>query len=142
MMVSSAFQQLIEARKTSESLSFRQPTRGRAICAVRLARQPESLPRAGSGSDGMIVDLRALELAAVIDVDRLPLGENVEHGKGGFAMAVAGVLHPAEGHVYFRPDGGTVHVGDPGLDFANRAHGAVDVLGVDRGRKPVGRVVL
>src|SRR4051794_41968850 len=43
----------------------------------------------------LIVDLRPLQLAAVVDVDRLPLREHLERGLPRFAMPVAGLLHPA-----------------------------------------------
>ena len=42
------------------------------------------------------VDLRALQLAAVVDVDRLPLGEDVEHLRARLAVAVAGGLRAAK----------------------------------------------
>src|SRR5262245_42481414 len=35
----------------------------------------------------LVVDLRALQLAAEIDVDALPLGERVEHRVAGLAVA-------------------------------------------------------
>src|SRR5207302_1391487 len=42
------------------------------------------------------VDLRPLQPAAVIDVDRLPFRELVERDGAGLAMAVARILHAAE----------------------------------------------
>ena len=48
----------------------------------------------------VVVDLRALELAGVVDVDRLPLGEDVERGLARLAVAVAGVLRAAERQVH------------------------------------------
>src|ERR1035437_6112069 len=56
----------------------------------------EALPRAPLGE---VVDLGALELARVVDVDRLPLGEDVQRGLPGFAVPVAGVLRAAEREV-------------------------------------------
>src|SRR5439155_10814219 len=53
-----------------------------------------------SGDRGLLfsrVDLRALQAAAVVHVDRLPLGELVERDGAGLAMAVAGVLHTPDG---------------------------------------------
>src|SRR5689334_20274234 len=43
------------------------------------------------------IDLRALQLAAVIHVDRLPLGEGVQARLARFAVAVAGAAGAAEG---------------------------------------------
>jgi hypothetical protein len=43
-----------------------------------------------------IIDLRALQLIGVVDVDGFPGGEEVE-GAEAFAVAVAGVLDAAEG---------------------------------------------
>src|SRR5438034_227560 len=78
------------------------------------------------------VDLRSLQRPAVIDVDRLPFGEDIQRLDAGLAVAVAGVLGAAEGQVGLRPDGGRVHVEDPGVHVAHGREGLVDVLGVDR----------
>src|SRR6185295_7514392 len=43
-----------------------------------------------------VVDLRLLQLAAVIDVDRLPLREDVQRGGARLAVAVAGRLRTPE----------------------------------------------
>ena len=42
------------------------------------------------------VNLRALQLVAVIDVDGLPLGIEIQRGGGGLAVAVARLLGAAE----------------------------------------------
>src|SRR5262245_52543 len=76
----------------------------------------------------LAVDLRALELARVVDVDRLPLGEDVERRLAGLAVAVAGVLRAAEGQVNLGADGAGVDVRDPGLEIAHGAESTVDVL--------------
>src|SRR5207237_7822028 len=44
-----------------------------------------------------LINLRALQFAAVVNVDRLPLGEDVEDLRARFAVAVAGGLRAAEG---------------------------------------------
>ena len=49
-----------------------------------------------------LIDLCALQLAAEVDVDRLPLREDVEHLSSCFAMTVAGGFGAAERQVYFR----------------------------------------
>src|SRR3954447_11805237 len=80
----------------------------------------------------LIVDLRALQLAAVVDVDRLPLREHVERGLPRFAMAVAGLLHPAERQVHLGARRSGVDVGDPGLQVPHRLERLVDVAREDR----------
>ena len=107
---------------TPSSSRARAPTK-------KLQHQHRKTPR--------VVDLRALELARVVDVDRLPLGEDVERRLAGLAVAVAGRLDAAERQVHLGAGRAGVDVGDPGLEVAHRAEGAVDVAGVDRGREPV-----
>ena len=48
-----------------------------------------------------LIDLGALQLAAEVDVDRLPLRENVEHLSSCFAMTIACGFGPAERQMYF-----------------------------------------
>src|SRR5215210_1184238 len=67
-----------------------------------------------------VVDLRALELAGVVDVDRLPLREDVERRLARLAVAVAGLLHAAERQVHLRARRARVDVRDPGLKVAHR----------------------
>src|ERR1700679_2547917 len=83
-----------------------------------------------------VVDLGALEGVAGVDVDGLPGGVEVERAEA-FAVSVAGLLDAAEGQVDFRADGGGVDVGDAGFEVADGGEGAVDVLGVERGREAV-----
>src|SRR5215831_11378285 len=70
-------------------------------------------PRLAPGLDSLlcVVDLRALELVAVVDVDGLPGREEVD-GSVAFAVAVAGGFHSAEGQMHLSADGGRVDVGD------------------------------
>ena len=89
----------------------------------------------------MRVDLRPLQLAREVDVDRLPLGEDVEAGDARLAVAVARVLHAAERQVDLGADRRGVHVEEPRLELAHRREGLVDVLRVDRSRQPVGNGV-
>src|SRR6478609_2425990 len=81
------------------------------------------------------VDLGLLELARVVDVDRLPLGEEVERGLARLAVPVTRVLDAAEREVHLGPDRARVDVRDPGLQVAHRAEGPVHVLREDRGRQ-------
>src|SRR5579862_4993393 len=108
----------------------------------RLRRPPRAscrAPRAGRTTRACsrsIVDLRALELARIVDIDRLPLGEHVERRLPRLAMPVAGVLRPAEREMHLGADRAGVHVRDPSLEVAHRAERAVHVAREDRGREP------
>src|SRR5207244_12728359 len=75
------------------------------------------------------VDLRLLQLAAVVDVDRLPLGEDVERRLPRLAMAVAGVLRSSEGEMDLGADRAGVDVRDPRLQIA---HGPERLVHVTR----------
>src|ERR1044071_2581427 len=84
------------------------------------ARNPQARIGSGSaGSAGLVVDLGPLEVAGVVDVDRLPLGVRLERRMTGFAVAVAGALDAAEREVCFRPDRPGVHVADPSLEVVH-----------------------
>src|SRR4051812_3425277 len=82
------------------------------------------------------VDLGLLELPGVVDVERLPLGEDVQRGLARLAMPVPCLLHPAEREVHLGADRAGVYVGDPCLEIAHCPEGPVHVAGEDRGRKP------
>src|SRR6185436_6270195 len=56
------------------------------------------------------VDLRPLQLATEIDVDRFPFGEHVKRRRAGFAMAVAGSLGADEWQMHLRADRRSVDV--------------------------------
>src|SRR4051812_28438651 len=51
------------------------------------------------------VDLRALKLAAEVNVNGLPFRENIQHLRSGFAMPVAGRLRAAKRKMNFGADG-------------------------------------
>src|SRR5580692_10833497 len=78
-----------------------------------------------------VVDLGALQAIGIIDVERLPLGVEIESGHAGFTVAVAGILDSAEWQMRFGADRGRVHVDDSGFEIALRAEGVVHVAGVD-----------
>src|SRR5829696_3781935 len=84
-----------------------------------------------------VVDLRPLELAGVVDVDGLPLREDVERRLARLAVAVTRVLRAAEGEVDLRAGRARIDVRDPGLEVAHRAERLVHVAREDRGREPV-----
>src|SRR5438445_1102319 len=71
------------------------------------------------------VDLRPLQLARVVDVDALPLAEEVECRLAYFAVAVAGGLGAAEGQVRLRADGAVVHVTQTRVEVPHAANGEV-----------------
>src|ERR1700728_23297 len=87
------------------------------------------------------VNLRPLQFIRVIDVDRLPRRVEIERAGAAFAMAVAGLLNPAEGKMHFSPNRWRVHVGDAGFEVPHRAECPVDVPRVDRSREPVLNIV-
>src|SRR5258708_1235219 len=80
-----------------------------------------------------VVDLGALELVGVVDVEGFPLGEEVDRGDGCFAVAVAGFLCAAEGQMGFGTDGGRVDVDDAGVEIADGLERTIHVMGVDGG---------
>src|SRR5262245_59404397 len=82
-----------------------------------------------------LVDLGALQLPRVVDVDRLPLGVEVERRLPGLAMPVAGPLRAAEREMHLRPRRARVDVRDPRIEVAHRAERLVYVAGEDRGRE-------
>src|SRR5581483_8413615 len=87
------------------------------------------------------VDLRLLQPARVVDVDRLPLGEDVERRLPGLAVAVTGLLRAAERQVHLGADRARVDVRDPGLEVADRAERPVHVAREDRRREPEAHAV-
>src|SRR5664279_2738853 len=92
----------------------------------------ESLTRALLGE---VVDLGALELARVVDVDRLPLGEDVQRGLPGFAVPVAGVLRAAEREVDLGARRVFVFKREAAHEIAHCAECLVDVAREDRRRE-------
>src|SRR5215213_540501 len=88
-----------------------------------------------------LVDLGALQFAAEVDIDRLPLRKDVEHLGSGFAMAVTGGFGTAKRQVYFRTDRRSVYVEDAGVHLVHCFERAIDVLCVNRGREPVAHTI-
>src|SRR5688572_18811016 len=76
------------------------------------------------------IDLRTLELAAEVNVDAFPFGEDVQD-VAAFAVAVAGLADSAEGEMDFRADCGGVDVDDSGLHVAHRPKRPVHIGCVD-----------
>src|SRR6266851_9476251 len=82
-------------------------------------------------SELIVIDLSALELVRIVDVDGLPFGEEIDGGNGGFAVAVAGLLRAAEGQVCFRANRRGVDVDNPRVQIAGGLEGAIHVARVD-----------
>src|SRR2546428_11385326 len=68
-------------------------------------------------SVSIVVDLGALELVGIVDVDGLPLGKEIDGRNGGFAVAVAGLLRAAEGEVSLCADRRGVHINNSGVEI-------------------------
>src|SRR6266496_6340372 len=85
----------------------------------------------GSVGSFHIINLSALQLAAVVDVNRLPFRENVEDLRTGFAMAVAGGFRATERQMDFGADCRSVDVEDTSVGFVHCVKCAVYVLGID-----------
>src|SRR5438034_5724641 len=73
-------------RMTEPSISIVKSV-SRAVNAHVNAHWQKWFTRAASS----VVDLGALELVGIIDVDGLPFGEEINGGDGGFAVAIAGL---------------------------------------------------
>src|ERR1700740_1349276 len=89
-------------------------------------------------SSSIVVGLGALEFVGIVDVDGLPLGEEIDGGDGGFAVAIAGLLGATEGELCFRADCGSVDIDDAGEKIAHGGERGVPVAGVNESRQAVG----
>src|SRR5229473_7308655 len=92
-------------------------------------------------SELIVIDLGALELVGIVDVDGLPLGEKVDGSNGGFAVAVAGLLGAAERQVCFSADCRSVYIDNSGIEIARSLEGAIHVSRINRSGKPIGHAV-
>src|SRR5713226_4764438 len=88
-----------------------------------------------------VVDLRALQLVGVIDVDGLPLGVEVDGRDGRFAMTVAGLLGATKRKMRFRADGGRIDVHNTGEEVAHGCEGAIHISRVNRRGQAVGHAI-
>src|SRR5687767_3966426 len=87
------------------------------------------------------IDLRALKLAAVIDIYRLPLRKNIQHLRAGLAMTVAGSLSAPKWQVHFCANSRRIDVKDAGVHIIHRPKCLVNVAGINRGRQTVTNAV-
>src|SRR2546422_11428056 len=83
------------------------------------------------------VDLGLLQPSRVVDVDRLPLREDVQSRLPRLAVAVARVLRAAKRQMHLGAGRPRVDVGDARLKVAHRAERLVDVAREDRRGKAV-----
>src|SRR5215472_12978790 len=88
-----------------------------------------------------VVDLRPLELVGIVDVNRLPLGEEIDGGNGGFAMPVAGMLRAAKWQMRFGANRRRVNVNDSSVQIARGLKGAVHVARINRSGEPIGHTI-
>src|SRR5438046_10372109 len=117
-------------RMTEPSISIVKSV-ARAVNAHVNAHWQKWFTRAASS----VVDLGALELVGIIDVDGLPFGEEINGGDGGFAVAIASLIGAAKGPMRFRPNRGGVDVDDSGVQIACGLERAVNVSRVTRSEK-------
>src|SRR5260370_3950139 len=89
----------------------------------------------------IVIDLCALELVGIVDVNRLPFREEIDGGNGGFAVAVASLLRASEGQVGLGADRRRVHVDNSGVEIAGGLEGAIHVSRVDGSGKSVSHAV-
>src|SRR5438105_1594051 len=82
-------------------------------------------------SNFLQVNLCPLKPAAVVDVERFPLGEHVQSCLTSLAVTVACAPRPTKRQLYLRPNGSGVHVNDASGDVAHGTEGVVDVGRVD-----------
>src|SRR5437588_8875205 len=87
------------------------------------------------------VDLRALQLVGIINVERLPFAVEINNRAAAFAMAVAGGFGAAKGQMHLCADGGRIYISDAGIKIAHGAERLVDVASVDGGRQAVDHAV-
>src|SRR5690242_11045499 len=67
-----------------------------------------------------VVNLRPLQLVRIVDIERLPLGIEINGRNRRLAVTVAGLLCAAERQVRLRSDGRRIHIDDAGVDIAHR----------------------
>src|SRR5260370_40147210 len=85
----------------------------------------------------IVIDLCALELVGIVDVNRLPFREEIDGSNGGFAVAVAGLLRAPEGQVGLGADRRRVHVDNSGVEITGSLKGTIHVSRVDLGGRRI-----
>src|SRR6476659_1610894 len=109
--------------------------------SMRVSRSSSVTARISTAPASLVVNLGALEAAAEVDVDRLPLGERVERRVAGLAVAVAGLLPAAERQVRLGAGRARIHVDDARLQVAHRPERRVGIAREDGRAQAVLRLV-
>src|SRR5205823_10310988 len=111
------------------------PSPGMTAIRIRAPPRPSAAAQAVEDTNARSqirrVDLRALELAAEVDVNRFPFRKDVERRSPCFAMAVAGRFGAAKRKVHLRADRRRVDVEDSGVHVAHRRERTIHVLCID-----------
>src|SRR5262249_36773514 len=94
------------------------------------------------GGSGLRVDLRALQLPGVVDVDDLGLRVEVVDGPPTLAVAVSRLLHTPERQVRLGTNRRRVHVSNPIVEPGHGPERRGDARGVEGARQPVPHVVV
>src|SRR5580704_18911323 len=89
----------------------------------------------------LAVNLGALQAIGVVDVERLPLGIEIQSRVARFAMPVPRLLRSPERQMNLRADGGSVYVNNARVQVAHRLERAVHVMSIDRGGKTVAHAI-
>src|ERR1700758_1593472 len=115
---------------------------GKGKLPQRTKRDTEETPLWTSVSSvvsGLVfaVDLRFLQFIGVVDIDRLPLGVEVNRADAALAVSVASGFGTAEGQMDLRANRRGIDVGDAGIQIANRGEGLVYIFRVDSRREAV-----
>src|SRR3954470_15303236 len=106
-----------------------------------VVRESTALVRSTSRAE-FRVDLRPLEMAGVVHVDRFRLGVEVVNLPSAFAVSIAGLFDTPEGKMGFRADRRRVDVRDARIEIGHCPKGRVDVARVQRARESVLHVVI
>jgi hypothetical protein len=80
----------------------------------------------------LAVNLGLLQLAAIVGVDDLPLGKDIQAGNACLAMAVARATRAAKGELDLGPCSARIDVEDACRDIARGPLYAIDILCIDR----------
>src|SRR5215471_138500 len=83
------------------------------------------------------INLGPLQPVRVVNVNRFPLGVEINCANSAFAMPVSRGLDAAEGEMHLCSDGRRIYIRDAGIDVAHGTKRPVHVARVDGGREPV-----
>src|SRR5437867_1458169 len=103
-------------------------------CATRSSSRPWTLCAGSrSAADELLrIDLRLLEPAGIVNVDRLPVRELLERGRAGFPrVRWARLLRPPERKLNFGSNRRRIHIRDPGLEVVHGTESPSEVVRVN-----------